>query len=388
MGIPEYRLPKEVLRAEIRAIESVGVEIQTNSSISPDGTLDRLLKQGYRAVFIATGAHRSIRLGVRGEETPGVVEALQFLREANLGEHPSVGGRVAVIGGGNVTVDAARVAVRQGAKSVSIIYRRPKADMPASDEELKQAEEEGIQLICSVVPIRILGADRVTALKCIRTEPGSLDESGRPYPIPIKGSEFKINVDTVITAVGQTADLSFVGNELQISPTNTLTVDPNSFTTSKIGVFAGGDVVTGPTTVAEAIGAGRRASISIDRYIRGKRPDRPLRKPPVARIEQLNLAYFQPIAGAQTTNLQFADRINGFDEVDRGFTNDLAIAEAKRCLSCGVCNGCDTCWLVCPEVAISNRDREYKVNLDYCKGCGLCEEECPRGVITMEQEAG
>jgi NADPH-dependent glutamate synthase beta subunit-like oxidoreductase len=194
-------------------------------------------------------------------------------------------------------------------------------------------------------------------------------------------------VDTIIDAIGQTPDISCFSNDLIVSPQNTLAVDINTLATSKPGVFAGGDVVTGPATVAEAIGSGRAASRSIDRYIRGERIDPVKADIPVAQFEEINLAYFEQSKRVGVCSLPIANRIKGFREVQGGITSGEAVAEAQRCFSCGVCNGCDTCWLVCPEIAITRQNREYQVILDYCKGCGICREECPRGVITMEEEA-
>jgi len=217
-----------------------------------------------------------------------------------------------------------------------------------------------------------------------------LDEADKgpvPHLTPVSGSEFVIDVDTVITALGRTSDLTFANHELKTSPMGTLVVGANTLATNQPGIFAGGDVTGGRATVAHAIGAGMRASVSIDQYIRGERLEVFREKTPIASFKDLNLAYFQPSPGAQISRLPVADRIKGFAEVEGGFTESVAIKETERCFSCGVCNSCDNCWLVCPDVAISRKNGEYQVNYDYCKGCGLCEEECPRGAITMEEEA-
>ena len=387
VGIPEYCLPKEVLAAEINAIERLGIDIQTNVAIGSKQSLDDLLRQGYKAIFIATGAHKSMKLGLSGEEKDGVVDALSFLREVNLGNRVSIGDKVTVIGENNVAVTAARVSIRLGAKYVSIICRQSKIDVPNRDEEVKAAEEEGVHIVYLAAPSNILGEGRVAGLECIRMRLGEADKGRGARLTPIKGSEFVIDVDTVITAVGRTPDLTLINHELKTSPQGTLIVDASTLATNKPGIFAGGDVTGGRATVAWAIGAGKRASVSIERYIRGERLEVFREKTPIASFKDLNLAYFQSSPGAQISRLPVADRIKGFAEVEGGFTESVAIEETERCFSCGVCNGCDNCWLVCPDVAISRKNGEYQVNYDYCKGCGLCEEECPRGAITMEEEA-
>ena len=387
VGIPEYCLPKEVLAAEISAIERLGIDIQTNAAIGSKQSLDDLLGQGYKAIFIATGAHKSMKLGLSGEEKDGVVDALSFLREVNLGNRVSIGDKIAVIGENNVAVNAARVAIRLGAKYVSIICRQSKIDMPNRDEEVKVAEEEGVHIVYLAAPSNILGEGRVAGLECIRMRLGEADKGQVPRLTPINGSEFVIDVDTVITAVGRTPNLTLINHELKTSPQGTLVVDAGTLATNKPGIFAGGDVTGGRATVAWAIGAGKRASVSIDRYIKGERLEVFREKTPIASFKDLNLAYFQSSPGAQISRLPVADRIKGFAEVEGGFNESVAIEETERCFSCGVCNGCDNCWLVCPDVAISRKNGEYQVNYDYCKGCGLCEEECPRGAITMEEEA-
>jgi len=386
-GIPEYRLPKEILAAEISAVERLGIDIQTNVTIGSKQSLDDLLGQGYKAIFIATGAHKSMKLGLSGEEKDGAVDALSFLREVNLGSRVGVGDKVAVIGGNNVAVNAARVAIRLGAKYVSIICQQSKIDMPSRDEEVKAAEEEGVHIIYLASPNNILGEGRVAGLECIRMRLGKADKGQVPRRIPIKGSEFVIDVDTVIIAVGRTPDLTLINHELDTSPTGTLVVDAGTLATNRPGIFAGGDVTGGRATVARAIGAGMRASVSIDRYIRGERFEVSREKTPIAGFKDLNLAYFQSSPGAQISRLPVADRIKGFAEVESGFTESVSVKETERCFSCGVCNSCDNCWLVCPDVAISKKNGEYEVNYDYCKGCGICKEECPRGAITMEEEA-
>lgn len=269
--IPDYRLPKSVLDAEIEHLRKLGIEIKTDTTIGKDLTVSDLLQKGYKAIFFATGAHQSRKLRIEGGELKGVVHALEFLREVNLGEKIELGERVAVIGGGNVAMDAARTALRLGAKDVSILYRRSREEMPANPWEVTEAENEGVKTQFLVAPKRILGKDkRVAALECLRMELGESDETGRRRPIPIEGSETVIELDTVILAIGETPDLSPLPKEVEVTQENTVAVDPFTLETSFTSVFAGGDVVSGPATVIEAIVAGKKAAVSIDRYLRGE----------------------------------------------------------------------------------------------------------------------
>jgi len=268
VGIPEYRLPKEVLDVEIEYIRDLGVEIRTNTTIGKDLTFNSLLKE-YKAIFIATGAHRSRTLHVEGEDIEGVVHALDLLHQANLQKRPRPGEKVGVVGGGNTAMDAARTALRLGAKEVNILYRRSREEMPANPLEVEEAERDGIKIHFLLTPRKILGKNKqVVAMECIRMRLGPPDESGRRRPIPIEGSEFTIELDTTILAIGESPDVSFLPEEVELTEQNTIVVDPLTLETSMSGVFAGGDVVSGPATVIEAIAAGKTAALSIDRYLR------------------------------------------------------------------------------------------------------------------------
>jgi heterodisulfide reductase subunit A len=271
IGIPEYRLPKDILQREIDDIRNVGVEIKNNTPIGKDLSIDDLFQNGFKAVFIAVGAHQSMKLGVLGEEANGVVLGVDLLRDLNLGKKVKVGKKVVVIGGGNVAMDAARSAVRLGAKKVSILYRRTRQEMPASEEEIQAAEAEGIEITYLVAPAEVLSHNgKVAGIKSIRMKLGEPDASGRKRPVVIKGSEFDIDADMVIPAIGQITDISFLGKSSGIATTkgNTLLVSPETLATSRNGVFAGGDAVTGPATAIEAIAAGQKAATAIDQYLR------------------------------------------------------------------------------------------------------------------------
>jgi len=269
--IPDYRLPRDVLDADIEYIQSLGVEIRTNVTVGKGTTLPDLFREGYKAIFVATGAHKSRKLGVEGEELKSVIHALDFLKDVNLGEKVELGERVAVIGGGNVAMDAARTALRLGAREVNVLYRRSGEEMPANPWEVKEAESDGVKIQFLVAPKKILGKDgKTTGMECIRMKLGEPDESGRRTPIPIVGSEFIVEADTIILSVGEVPDVSFLPKELEVTEAGTIAVDPVTLETSIPGVFAGGDVATGPATVIEAIVAGRKAAVSIGRYLRSE----------------------------------------------------------------------------------------------------------------------
>lgn len=268
--IPEYRLPKGILDAEIQRLKNFGIEFRTGTTIGKDLTLNDLLQEGYNAVFFATGAHESRKLRVKGEDLEGVLYALDFLKEVNLGTCVKLKGKVVVIGGGNGAMDAARTASRLGAK-VHILYRRSKEEMPANPLKIKETEEDGVKFQYLVTPKRILGKNgRVTAIECVRMELGEPDESGRRRPIPVEDSEFHVELDTLILAIGETPNLSFLPKEVEVTEKNTIAVYPFTTETTKEGIFAGGDVVSGPASVVEAIVAGKRAAESIDHYLKSK----------------------------------------------------------------------------------------------------------------------
>jgi NADPH-dependent glutamate synthase beta subunit-like oxidoreductase len=269
--MPTYRLSRKVLEADIEHMKKLGIEIKTGVTIGRDLTLQELSQDGYKAVFLATGAHKSRKLRIEGTELKGVIYALDFLRKSNLGEEIDLGERVAVIGGGNVAMDAARTALKLGAKDISILYRRSREEMPANPWEVKEAESEGVKISFLASPTKILGEDgHVTAIECVRMELGEPDETGRRRPTPIEDSEFTTEFDTVILAIGESPDLSFLPKEIWVSEQNTILVDPVTMTSNLPGVFAGGDVVSGPATVIEAIAAGKRVALSIHRYLKGE----------------------------------------------------------------------------------------------------------------------
>jgi NADPH-dependent glutamate synthase beta subunit-like oxidoreductase len=267
--IPEYRLPKQVLAKEIQFIKGLGVEIRTGVTIGKDLGFEDLWNEGYKAIFIGVGAHESQRLRVEGVDLEGVIHALDFLWKMNCGEKLEIGKNIAVIGGGNVAIDAARTALQNGAKETTIFYRRSRDEMPANPWEVKEAEDEGVKIEFLVAPKRFLGKNgKVSSIEFVRMQLGEPDESGRRKPIPIEGSEFTREVDMVILAIGEMPNLTFLPKEIELNEDGTVWVNPITMETSLKGVFAGGDAATGPATVIEAIKAGKRAAESIENYLK------------------------------------------------------------------------------------------------------------------------
>ena len=270
--IPLDKLPSQVLEKELNIIESLGVDIKKGVSIGLDMSFEDLMNVGYDAVFIGVGAHKCRHVSIEGKDLDGVSHALDYLWAVNSGEKIRQGKNVIVIGGGNVAVDAAKTCLRLGAKNVAIFYRRSRGEMPAIPWEVREAEEEGIKIEFLVSPVKILGqAGEVSSLRCIRMELGELDETGRRKPIPIEGSEFESDTDMVIMATGEVPDLNFLPREVQLEEDGTIWVNPITMETSLPGVFAGGDAVTGPATVIEAIRAGKCAAKSIESYVKSLR---------------------------------------------------------------------------------------------------------------------
>ena len=367
VGIPEYRLPRTVLNKEIDYLLRMGIELRLNIPIGPNTTLQNLKAQGYDAIFIATGAHKSKKLGLKGEEAQGILHAVDFLRKVALGASVKIGEKVVVVGGGNAAIDAARTAFRLGAKEVTIVYRRTRTEMPAQEEEIEEAEREGINIEYLAAPTRILiEKGEIKGMECCRMELGDLDESGRPRPVPIPGSEFIIEADTIIPAVSQSPDLSFLNkrNGIKTTPWGGIEADPLTLETSVKGIFAGGDVVTGPQTYIDAMGAGRKAAISIDRYLRGEdlRAGREEEGPQKDYV-QIDIDGVEYRERALTTAIPLGERRN-FDEVNLGLREANVIREAERCLQCGGCSECLECIKACEAKAIDHRMKDEQLEME------------------------
>jgi heterodisulfide reductase subunit A-like polyferredoxin len=357
VGIPEHRLPREVLDQEIELITNLGVEIKTNTALGPELTLDDLLKQDYKAVYLSLGAHKGIELGIPGEKAEGVRQGVDFLREVNLTGKAAVGKKVAIIGGGNVAIDVARSAVRLGAGEVNIIYRRTRAEMPAWEEEIQAAEAEGVNISYLSAPQEVLTRDgKVLGLRCIRMELGEPDSSGRRRPVPIPGSEYEIDIDQLIPAIGQYPDLSALEDltGMAFSRWGTLEVDPITYATGRDGVFAGGDVQTGPWVAIGAVAAGREAAESIVRYLDER--DMAEGREPITNENP----FYRPIpedepqkARARMPELPVTERKANFKEVELGYGEEPGQEEADRCLNCGYCCECYQCVEACGPQAVT-----------------------------------
>jgi NADPH-dependent glutamate synthase beta subunit-like oxidoreductase len=404
-GIPAYRLPKDILDQEIEQILALGVESRTNCRVGKDVNWEELKK--FDAVFVAAGAWRSLPLKVPGEDSSGVMSGVTFLRKVNSGEKVDLGERVAILGGGNTAMDAARSALRLGAKPL-VIYRRTREEMPAWEEEVSEAQEERIEFIFLSSPVRVMVEHgKVKGIECIKNILGPPGKDGRREPRPIENSNFNLPVDSVISAIGEAPDLSFLPPEMQKSK-EALPVDETGATSQK-KVFAGGDVVAQPRTVSWAIGSGKKAAMAIDATLRGKNVAEAIRlaswgekgslsmaryrskrgdgiAQEVVKFSDLNTAYFPRHNRKPKDRLTVDQQTRDFSEINRGLSPVTALFEAKRCFNCGVCNLCDNCFFFCPDLAISARpDRQgYEINYDYCKGCCICVEECPRGAISIE----
>ena len=409
--IPDFRLEKSVVEKETNYIKDLGVEIKTGVEFGKDITIDSLHKEGFNAVFIAIGAQQGMKLNVPGEDLKGVVNAVDFLRGIALGEHIEVGKKVAVVGGGNSAIDAARTAKRLGAQEVTILYRRSRDEMPALSSEVAEAEKDGVKIGILAAPKEIVGQDhKVVAIECLRMKLGEPDESGRRRPVPVQGSEHRYEVDMVIPALGQLTEASCIPKSLQDEKARvpTITTDVLTLETKVPGVFAGGDVATGPASIIEAVGQGKRAAVSIHLYLSGQ----DLHKGREENIEETTWAKdrkqikkkerrYNPVP--EKSYATFDEVQDYLEKVERE-----AKFEACRCLGCGpcaeclattdlcegdkalvdeaLCIGCNVCAVVCPFGAAEKDDNNIaRIDEDLCKGCGLCAARCPVRAITMKK---
>ena len=426
VGIPPYRLPREVVSQAIEEVKRLGVEIVTETPIGKELNLE-MLRQNYDAVYIAGGAHKAEKLGIPGEDLQGVIHGVTFMQRVNLGVDLKIGQSVAVVGGGNTAMDTARSSFRLGAKEVFILYRRTREEMPVDERELEQVEEEGIKVQFLTQPIQVLSKDgiKVSGVRCIRNRLGEPEKDGRRRPIPIHGSEFEIDIDLLIPAVSQSPDISFLPEEigLEISKWDRLAVNPETFETNVHSIFAGGDFVTGPRDVIRVIADGRKAALSIHTYLSGEVfKKRPAYFTFASEVEiDPNL---EKIARRKIDTLPLEERKSFEKEVELGFPKDRAIEEANRCLQCHLftifdrtkCILCGGCVDICPkscfrmtkldeiegdekfsklvrslyEVTLEEAERQRLATVIFkdesrCIQCGLCVKRCPTGTITMEE---
>ncbi len=405
LGIPAYRLPREVIQAEVQAIAEAGVEIKTGQALGRDFTLDGLREQGYDAVFLGIGAHEGYRLGILGEEDfPQVHDAITFLRGVALGTQGAPAERVVVVGGGNAAMDAARTCRRLGCQ-VTISYRRTRDEMPAHGEEIDDALAEGIDIAFLTIPEEVVGNNgQVTGLKCLRAELGPPDASGRRRPQPVEGSEFIMPAGAVIAAISQRPDLTCLGPWAQDASLCAKTVNADRATgqTALGWLFAGGDAVTGPATVVEAVAAGKRSALAMDAYLSGKTVELALSFPhPRARVEPILMSAEEKISlrRPHIPKLPPQERAASFAQAELGLSDAMALNEAKRCLRCDLCMGCGLCQTACAEVGVgaitladTKADRgvilDFRRAAEKCIGCGSCANACPSGAIKLVDEEG
>ena len=377
-AIPSYRLPLAVVEAEIQVIRQLGVAMKTGVEIGKDVTIEDLRQDGFKAFFMAVGTQKGKGLGIDGEDMDGVYTGLDYLRKVKLGEGPPLGNRVAVIGGGNVAMDTVRSARRLGAEDVFIIYRRDVEQMPASREEIEECQDEGIPFKALTHPVRFIGENgRIKAIECIKMRLGEPDENGRSKPEPVAGSEFIMEVDAAITAIGQEADWTCLTPECscKVTERGTMGVDSLTFQTDDPDIFAGGDAVTGPRTVVEAIAAGKQAAISIGRYIRGV-DLREGRDKDWIPVEEVQKEKYDPAPRAEMPHVAPDIRVKNFNEVQQGLTEDIALQEGKRCLGCGSC-----CIQACPYGVIQFHGQE-----GHAHKCDLCFDRVHTGHVPVCSE--
>lgn len=375
-GIPEYRLPRQVLDAEIARLTELGVRIVNDYTVT-----DLLADQaegGFEAVFVAIGAHLSKRVDIPNRDASKIVDAVSFLRDVASGERPLIGRKVAVYGGGNTAMDAARVARRLGAEESIIVYRRTQEQMPAHSEERESAEAEGVKMNWLRTITSVDEAD-------LTVEIMELDEKGRARGT---GRFEKLEADTVILALGQETDSNFLRRIPGIHfEHDVVKVDPRTLMTNAPGIFAGGDAVPSDRTVTIGVGHGKRAARQIDAWLAGRdAPERP--KHEQADFSKLNLWYFGDARRQTQPELEPGERVTDFDEIVGGLTQEHALTEAARCLSCGNCFECDGCLGSCPEDAVIKLGKGHRYRYDYekCTGCATCYEQCPVGAIAMIEE--
>ncbi len=380
-GIPAYRLPRTILDAEIARLLALGVDLRCETMVGREVAYDDLRPE-FAAIFVGIGAHKGLRLGVPGEGAPNVLSGVEFLHRVNAGQRVDVGRTVVVVGGGDTAVDAARVAARLGART-TILYRRTITEMPAITQEVEEAQREGIPIEFLAAPSAVVNDDgRATGLTCLRMELGEPDASGRRRPVPVPGSEFFVPADTIIAAISQ--ETEFAGLEPLRGEGGGLRVDERGETPVP-GTFAGGDILE-LGIVTTAIYHGRRAAETIHARLRGIAAG-PAPASPIITHDRMRLDYYPKQARVEAPTVPVAERFpDAHREVNLGLTREQAIAEARRCMSCGLCMDCGNCWKYCQDQAVikpMEKTQPYRFKLEFCTGCKKCAEECPCGYIEM-----
>jgi len=386
-GIPDYRLPQAILDAEVKRIADMGVEIKVNTKVGKDVSYEDLKKE-FSSAFIALGAHTGLKLRVDGEDAPNVMTGIDLLHRVAAGEEVELGDNVVVIGGGDTAIDAARIALRLGAKA-TILYRRTRTEMPAIDEEIVGAEEEGVRIDLLAAPIEIYSdGNRATGMKCQRMELGEPDDSGRRRPVPIEGDTYDLEFSTLVTAISQAPD--FTGFDEFIEGRDWFKVD-EKFKTKVENAFAGGDNVN-LGLVIDAIYHGRRAAEAIHEQLSGETmPVEP--KGPAIHYDKIVGTFYEEKEKAKVQEMAVDERLKNLTaEIATTLPADIIAAEAGRCMSCGICFDCGNCWSLCQDSAINKPlekggpvvDRVgYKYKYEVCTGCKKCAEQCPCGWLEM-----
>lgn len=377
-GIPAYRLPRNVLDAEVRRIERMGVRFELNHKV--EDPLAEKARGRFDAVFIAVGAHLSKKIDIPARDAGKIMDALGFLRDVEAGKAPKLGRRVAIYGGGNTAMDAARVAKRLGVDEALIIYRRDREHMPAHQFEADEALDEDVK-------IHWLRTIKEIDHSSFMVEEMTIDENGRPQPT---GRMETLEADSLILALGQETDTAFLQGipGVEFKSDGTVIVGDNMMT-GYPGLFAGGDMVPSERTATVAIGHGKKAARNIDTWLRGSSYIK-ASKPPIAIFDLLKLWYYTDAAQQSQSNLDKKARLAGFNEVVAGLSEAEASFEAKRCFSCGNCFECDGCYGACPERAITKLGpgKGYRIDYERCTGCGVCYDQCPTGAMDMVPQVG
>jgi NADPH-dependent glutamate synthase beta subunit-like oxidoreductase len=375
-GIPQYRLPRDVLEAEVQRVLDLGVELELNRKVG--NVVESMEAGGFDAAFLAVGAHIGRRAYIPAGEAERILDAVSLLESMEGAERPQLGRRVAIYGGGDTAMDAARTAKRLGATDAVVVYRRTPDRMPAHEFEVEEAAEEGVMMKWLSTIKRFEGGK-------LLIERMELDEAGFPQPT---GETEELEADSLVLALGQEADLSLLAGVAGIEVDDgVVAVGPNMMT-GHPGVFAGGDMVPAERTVTVGVGHGKKAARNIDGWLRDRAYE-PGPKHAIAEFETLNTWYYSDAPRTEQPRLDVARRASNFDEVVSGLDQDNALFEARRCLSCGNCFSCDNCYGVCPDNAVIKLGQPgelYEIDLDFCKGCGLCVAECPCGAIEMVPE--
>ena len=385
VGTGRFRLPEEVLNKEIDIVKKLGAQFQLHTQVGKKPSLDDLRAQGVKAIFLAIGAHNAKKLNLPGEDAKGVMDALTFLKKVALKKNIPAFSRVVVFGGGDRALDAARTALRLGAKSVTVLFSRSRRELPAEASEISEAEKEGVSFQFFSVPSKITTIHGkgigVSFRKTVLSAPTSL---GRTRVLSVQGPEKNLKVDLVITSPTYVPDLSHFGNAVPQTAWNTIHVDPLTLATSVKGLFAGGDAVTGPKNFIEGLAAGRKAALSIHRYLSGEDLRTGRESEGVStELVSVNIDKVETQPRVEEPVLPPESRKKNFKEVHLLPTEEALMAEAKRCLHCGACTQCDTCMLQCPEGAISKTENGYVIDYNKCTGCRVCVQECPTSAIDM-----